>query len=187
MKKLIMLLSLATAVILIACGQKQPTENENNYSLIKILNDSNWVEVTDTVDVTDQIKCLAQNLFNWGIVFQSENDYRGLWDISISKYPDNIINCNGLYKYDSTKVKYQTPNINFNERTVLGFFIITGPSIRTRHIYKNDSLKECLFELFIKYKSGIRNCRGDGYYAWVSIPKIPSDYKIRFDTTITYY
>ncbi len=181
------LTSLILAIIIVAtlsCQKEQPTKYTQNIDLNTILNDSNWVEVTDTVDVKHEIICLAQELIQHkGTVLQSENDYKELWELSVKDYPNSIVNCNRVYRYDSTIVKYKTPNVEFNDRTVLGFSVMTGISNRTRHIYSNDITKEYLYLLNIELTSYAK--RGDTYFAWTSVPKIPSDYKVDFDTTIT--
>jgi hypothetical protein len=183
MKNLIIIVIGILCFFLLECRQEPVSQSQKDYSLDEILSDSNWVEITDTVDVTDQIKCLAQNLLKWGLVLQSENDYRDLWNISMNEYPDNIVFCDGIYRYDSTKVKYKKPNINFNERTVLGFFITTGPAKWYRNIYKNENTKEYIYILHVERTS--LNKTGDGYRKWVSIPKTFGEYKVIFDSTFT--
>ncbi|MFC2130888.1 hypothetical protein ACFLSQ_05595 [Bacteroidota bacterium] len=184
MKKIIILLAAVSVVIFLSCYQEQATQTQQKIDLSAILSDSNWVEITDTVDVTDQIKCLAQPLIqNKGTVFQSENDYKDLWEKSVTEYPDMVINCYGVNVYDSTKVKYQIPDINFNERTVLGYSIVTGPAKWTRCLYMNEQNKLYLHLVHVEIIA--HNFRGDGYWCWVSVPKIPDNYKIMFDTTVT--
>jgi hypothetical protein len=176
--KTLTLALIAFAILFISCSQDESTKYENP----PIILDENWVEITDTIDVINEITCLSAPLIKWGTVINSEKDYNDLWERSINEYPNELINCNEL-RYDSTKVKFKKPNVDFNERTVLGFSVMTGISNRNRHIYVNDSKKEYLYLLDIELTSYAE--RGDGYFGWTSIPKIPSDYKIKFDTTIT--
>ena len=135
MKKIILIVIGLLLIILLSCGKEQTTQTTQKFDLNKILLDTNWVEITDTVDVTEQIKCLAQPLTqNNGIIFQSENDYKNLWEQSVTDYPEWVINCYGLSVFDSTKVNYQTPDINFIERTVIGVGQTTSPAKFSRFI-----------------------------------------------------
>jgi|GEM_PF-3700082 len=186
MKAIIFLLANISIIFFFSCDNEQTTENLKKYDINEILNDSNWIEITDTIDVKDQIKCLAQPLIqNKGLVFQSEQDYKELWEKSIMEYPDWIINCDGITQYDSSKVKYRSPNLNFKIRTVLGYSFCKGGIFQwTKHIYRNDKIKGCLFMvnvLMFDYDDVL-----SGYLGWASVPKIPDDYKIEFDTTLTY-
>jgi len=180
------LISLVIAIIIVAtlsCQKEQATKYTQNIDMNTILNDSNWVEVTDTIDVTHEIICLAEDILRWGIVLQSESEYKEMWEKSVRDYPNDIINCNKVYVYDSTIVKYKTPNVDFNNRSVLGFFVRTTLANKFRYIYKNEKTKEYLYLLNLELTSF--NKIGDGYFAWTSVPKIPIDYKVSFDTTIT--
>jgi len=184
MKAIIFILANISILLFLSCNYEQVTETPKKYDMNTILNDSNWVEIIDTIDVTDQIICLAQELIQGkGTVLQSENYYRELWEKSITEYPMSIINCNNVYVYDSNKVKYETPNVNLNERTVLGYFVITGIANTYRYIYKNDKTNEYLY--LLKIRSTSPNYRGDGYFAWTSVPKITEKYSVIFDTTNT--
>lgn len=187
MKAKIILLSVLSVLFLLvifACSKEQLTETQH-VNLQEIQNDSNWVEILDTINVTDKITCLASSLIHWGTVFNSENDYKLIWDKSVNDYPEEIGMCNGMkFNPKLSKPQFYITNINFNERTVLGFDLMTGPAKCQRHIFINDNKKKYLYELQIKVTSN--NDRGDGYYNWISISKLKSGYSISFDTTIVH-
>jgi hypothetical protein len=186
--KAILILSILMVSMMLACSNEQTTQSHSPFSLYQIETDSNWVELTDTIDVLNEISCLSCQLIQWGVVFNSENDYHALWEKSINEYPDDVGICYGKHfnRY-SPKPQYISPNIDFGNRSVLGFHYITGWPVKfNRHIFINDHLKEYLFTLDIRQPS-IVNEIGSGYSQWTSIPKIKIDYSVLFDTTISKY
>ncbi|MFH1050079.1 MAG: hypothetical protein V1779_04000 [bacterium] len=186
MKTIIFITATLSIILFLSCGYEPVSQIQKNYDLNEILSDSNWIEITDTVDVTNQIKCLSRTFINWGNVLQYENDYLELWNKSLIEIKENnfnmvhIINCENNVIYDSSKFKYNKPTIDFSNRTVLGFYVSTGRAYFLRRIFINNQSKELFYSLIIQPKSG--ELILIGYLQWTSIPKIALDYNFMFDT-----
>ncbi len=180
MKQSIIFCAVMIAAIMLSCKQEHATQF-SNYDKYSIANDTNWVEVTDTINV--KLKCLDLILAKNGVVIKSEADYQNLWNQSIETIrwwkdrpdPDTIYqDCNN----------YSPINIDFDKFSILGYTTITGIAETVRNIYINDKSKTYLHLVHI---TKIRlEARGDGYFNWVSIPKVKSGYQVLFDTTWSY-
>lgn len=180
MRKSIILI-ISFTIFLVTCSKEQPTNLSSNYDKYQIQNDSDWVEITDTMNIN--VLCLDPSLIYTGKVIMNDNDYRDLWNKSSGfiemwknlRHPDSL--------YAKCK-EYTDLNIDFQRYSLLGFAIITGIAETNRYVYVNHKRKEYLHLLHIIDTSNYK--RGDAYYKWVAVPKIPGDYLVKFDTILTY-
>jgi hypothetical protein len=121
---------------------------------------------------------LFYEIFYNGLIVKNENEFKNLF----SKNPDYLT---GIFK-DSIKYpcyyKYESPKLDMNKRDLLLFSIYTGggqPN-HLRYFYKNTILKQYLYHLRVERTSGTQE--NSSFVEKLSIPKIESDYTIKFDT-----
>lgn len=170
MKIIIIALTFTASLIINACNTHQSTEYAD-YKLQQILGDNSWVEITDTIDV--HRLCLQLELMNNGIVMNSEDDYKAIYDKSDTT----------LWFGDECRI-YKRSNFDFSDRSILGFHIGFYLSEVKSYIFINDRLKKYLFLMHINQLSHAKVRHP--YYRIVSIPKIKEGYSIDFDTTLTF-
>jgi hypothetical protein len=163
MKKIIILIVIATSILFIACNENESIKYEDK-----------WIEITDTANV--ELRCLDCDVYREGRIIRTEEDYKSLWQMSVDTYPPN-------HPWGDC-TQYISPDFDFDNRDLLGVCIVTGIANTYRKIFINHYLKECLFTLDIEVVSNA--LRGDAYSKWTSIPKIPENYKVTFDSTVTY-
>lgn len=154
---------IAFAVLFISCSQDESTKYEDQ-----------WIEVVDTVNI--DLRCIDCDVYRKGEVIRTEEDYKTLWEMSSDTYPPN-------HPWGDC-TEYISPDFDFENYDLLGVCIVTGIAKIYRKILINHYLKECLFTLDIEVVSN--EMRGDVYYGWTSIPKLPKDYKVIFDSSVTY-
>ena len=139
------------------------TFNKSDYN--KIISDSNWKEVTDTVHVlpviSTDLKYVNYNVTeNGGAIINNE------------------IQLFVLYSSSKPKRVQFWPEVDFSKRTVLGLGNSWSPENFEIHIYRNSSIKEYIYMIYYKHAQiEYVNCNSTNM---VSIPKIPSGYKVEF-------
>jgi len=165
--------SIFIAVLFLSFSCKDKSSNVQP----KIQNDSNEF-ITDTVPLN--VDCIILSFVNdtpkISSVYNSDSEYQEL----LNKYRSPVLSC----------MDYQLPYVNFNERTVLGYRIITWAKANWgRNVKKIDSLKKIIYYIndTIKYKEGLNPPLDQGRELtnFMSIPKIPLGYTVEFDTTFT--
>ncbi|GAB1370475.1 hypothetical protein MASR1M45_05360 [Candidatus Kapaibacterium sp.] len=169
MKKLIILVFASIFTMFTSCKQEQPTQLSPNYDKHNIQNDTNWVEVTDTMSI--DIKCLNGDLISHlkSFVIRDSIEYT---DLDTLRW--NYFEC----------IDYELPTIDFTQYTLLGLNTRTGPVLIERSVFKNDSKKKYLYLIKLKITNLdeilIHNSN------FLLIPKIPDNFTINMDTLISY-
>ncbi|TAL69800.1 MAG: hypothetical protein EPN82_04035 [Bacteroidetes bacterium] len=162
MKKIIFLSILFVAVIFgISCQETETTAP--TYDKHNIQNDTNWVEITDTIHFYSACLFMGQNKYFTSFVINDSNTYNNL------KYYDAYCN-------DS---KY--PYIDFAKKTLLIYSFEHGCIWDDYyHVYRNDIYKKYLFLIVrdIKEPVWILEKTATG----IIIPKIKNNYTVDFDT-----
>ena len=174
MKKAVLFLAVSVLMLMISCGDDQPTKfSEYVFDKRNIKNDTNWVEVTDidTVDV-----CIHYEVYSDGKVASSEEQFKGyfLKNLQYNFSGDPI-------KY-SCYFNYTSPDIDFAKRDVILYSTLTGGGfpINTRQLYKNTQSKQYLYLLTIKRTDVTEE--NSFFDETITIPKIEKGYDITFDT-----
>ncbi|MGA2298435.1 MAG: hypothetical protein ABSG15_12890 [FCB group bacterium] len=152
---LIISFSIISLIFYFSCKENSPVSPI--YDKHNIQNDSNWVEIIDTMIIIPN--CMYDN----------------------SPQPPYIINDSNEYKsilLDSCFVG-RRPWVDFSKRTVLGNVTQTNVTDFKYQIFKDDKLKLILYliEIDVVYNFGFVS-----KLHLISIPKISNDYKVYFDT-----
>ena len=170
MKKTIIFALASILMLMISCSEEQPTKfNKITYDKYQIQNDTNWVEVTDTMSI--DIKCLNGDLISdfKSFVIRDSNEYA---DLASLRW--NYFEC----------IDYELPTIDFTQYTLLGLNTRTGPVLIERSVFKNDSQKKYLYLIKLKITSLdeilIHNRN------FLLIPRLPLNFTINMDTLISY-
>ena len=166
MKKGVLFLALSVLMLMISCGDDQPTK-VSNYVFDKrnIENDTNWVEVKD-IDTVD-ISCLTGNDIYLGKIFESEIDFKNFYDTSF---------CGRKYGYKSTQV-------NFNTNFMILYGMNSNDVNWYRKIYYNQASNEYLHLLKIERTSDHANMTW--FLESVQLPRRTAKTKVTFDTINT--
>ncbi len=167
MKSLTSLIFAIFIIAAVACGDEQATEYTQDIDINTILNDKNWVEVTDTMSIN--IECMDGDKIAENYVIRNTNEYNKLLDIRWQYFdcPD-----------------YELPEIDFNDHTLIGFVTKTGPSEIKRSVYRNDAEEKYFYNIDISI-TGIEEIlivRNN----WLLIPRLEEKYSVIFDTTMIY-
>lgn len=169
MRTIIIITSLVL-ISLISCNKEQATQPDN--FLMKIINDTNWVEVTDTIPIL--IDCLdfdkMYNLFN--IVVRTKQEYDDLIDTLRSRIKAKDYICDN----------YEFPEIDFDKYSLIGLETRTGPCEIKKKLFRNDSKKEFLYILVISETINENHLILITNRNTLLVPKIPSDYIVKMDT-----
>jgi hypothetical protein len=171
MRTIIFLLANIITLLFFSCGYEQATQATKKYDLKTILNDSNWVEVLDTISFN--IECLDADKMAEKYVIRDTSEYKILYDAIWSG--DIYEKCQ----------EYELPFINFERYSLLGLLTLTGPCKIKRMIFINDIEKKYFYQIEITITSLEKILFTN--QNWLLVPKIKSEYEIIFDTTMKYY
>lgn len=115
------------------------------------------------------------------------------FEILKNKETEFVINNQDAYKTilsyrksDSVCKNFAFLEIDFSEKTLLGkYTFAAGCSINfIRHVFRDNSSKEIIYSINV---SEIGRCEKAVYSMnWILIPKIPSDYKVKFEVVKTF-
>jgi hypothetical protein len=176
MRTLISFISISLIFILSCKNQTESIKNEGIPSKYMITDTSNWIEITDTINI--DFRCIDWQQIQYGAILNSEIEYKTYFDSSVIS---KTLPKDTMYNHWGDCTQYISSNFDFTNRSVLGFAIITGFAKTKRQIFINDQSKKYLYLLSI---NRINNDEiGIGYYKWVSIPKVKEGYSVIFDTT----
>ncbi len=185
MKKSLIIAIASILMLMISCGDEQPTKYNNiTYDKYQIQNDTNWVEVTDidTVDV-----CISRKLFKFGLKVNTESEYKSLFIETLKDY-DYLNSVREHPDKTNCTEEYQVPNINFDSRYLILFDIRTGGSpMCKRRIYFNIQGNSAIYLVEFYFKDSIiRTDELSGFAETITIPKSKKIDFVKFDTLIFY-
>ncbi len=172
--------AIVNAVILILIGvvlffscesdEKNSTQSDNTYQLRNILNDSNWIEMTDTFSVN--IICIDYDIINNNdrYIIKSDIEYKNMYYSIKSNYQSCL--------------NYQLPIIDFNKYTLLGYITKNYPHDIKQTIYKNEYEKKYVYVVNVTITSFNKILITKTN--WLLVPKIPSDYSVEVLYTLNY-
>lgn len=127
--------------------------------------------ISDTLDIEEiELGCMDFKHFSNEVIIQSQKQYNDFLNKKVA-VPD----CNN----------YQLPEIDFSEKTLLGYKTIAGGCQQpeyTRTLTYNNAANSCTYSIFIKE---IGQCKkGWPSMNWIVVQKIPYGYKTNFETKI---
>ncbi|MEZ4723611.1 MAG: hypothetical protein R2863_03040 [Candidatus Kapaibacterium sp.] len=169
MKKIILLIAIMAFV---GCKEETPTETKitikKEYTLEELENDTNWVEVTD-IDTIKQ-PCIWGKAIEHGKLIKNMNELR-----SVYKKSDSISTNYSEFCFDADSL-----GINFNNRSLILYWIDRHPAEIERKIFRNDKLKQYIYVAgFTGLFDGFDNSTfGDK----ITVSKVEENYSFRFDT-----
>jgi hypothetical protein len=184
MKKAVLFLAVSVLMLMISCGDEQPTK-VSNYEFDKrnIENDTNWVEITDidTVEV-----CISAKLYTNdtnGLIVNSEVEYRNLF-LETLKDEDYLWAVRNHPELTNCTEEYQIPAIDFDKRDLILYRTALGGGqpIWKRKIYINKRFKVILYLLETTLTT--YTLENSHYSERITIPKFKSQYTIKFDTLL---
>ncbi len=151
MKKMRLSLLAVTLVVATACTECSSQHEETAFS-----------------DLTEDLSCISPYEHNVTdeFVIRSQEEYAML-----TQYLSTAPDC----------ANFTLPSIDFSEKTLLGKYTTgTGCTIDfERHVYRNDDAKTVTYVITVIEEG---NCEMLGMSMnWITIPKIPQDYKVIFD------
>ena len=181
MKKVVLFLAVSVLMLMISCGDDQPTKvSEYVFDKRNIENDTNWVEVTD-IDTVDA--CIATSLYDdaKGLLIKSENEYLNYFNLSLQD-EDYVYFVNKYPQYTNCTTTYQSSNIDYTKRHLLLFDVRTGGQpVCVRKIYRNNAAKVIIYLVDIQAGYTMEN---SGFGENITIPKIPSEFNFIMDTIL---
>ena len=171
------IISLALLMLFaVSCKQEQATIYSpiNKYA---IQDDTNWVEVIDTnhLDFCSHQRGAitaedAPSYLKYGtlIIINNAAEYQVLLE-QLDSIGCSIVN---------------PPNINFEQKTLIGYSIMTGNHSSSAHFYKNNALKKYLYLIEEKLLDNY-----DWLFTlreWTVVPKIDPSFTVEVDTLLQY-
>lgn len=176
MKSIILTLAFL-ALIVSSCTQATPPSpgvNNEKLTLEEIRNDSNWVEIMDTLHLPD-IEGLNSVYSKWknatGILITNTSEYNALSDL-----------------LDTTNFHYKplelSASLNYDKYSMIGLLTQTTPANRIPYLFKNKTTKS--YKYFVKLDAINHTEVLTHNQSWLRVPKIEIDYSITYDTLWTW-
>ncbi len=178
MKILLNLIIALSLLAVLSCQKDQATNQSEEFDLDQILNNSNWVEITDTINHKPADKDYAiMPIYNdsGGVVINS-------WEEIIKVYKKYLPEGYGS-SADTVALKGD-PLIDYTNRTLIIYHFSYGGGAEIRiRVFRNDRIKQakCIIETGFPRKYVLTT-----YYYCFSVSKIPEDYTFEFIRTKNY-
>lgn len=183
MKRILFAIMILLTIAFLSCSKEQATESKGNFDMQAILSDSNWVEVIDTS--RPDLRCSNKRgglidppeFLEYGklVVINNKSDYEKLLNRL-----DSLALVN---KFDTAGcTKTNPPQVNFSNKTLLGYSLITGRNKSNTRFFKNTSLKA--YKLVIDIKLLDNRLTPYTLRTWLLVPKLDNSYKVEVDTLL---
>jgi len=179
MKKAVLFLAVSVLMLMISCGDDQPTKNSKYvFDKRNIENDTNWVEFHD-YDTLDGL-CYYWHEVKGGVILNNLEEYREMFDRATKeRLFTTFSRC-----HNTSDTVFVAPDIDFNNRSLVIFGMFFGDVEFKRKIYYNKNTEEYFYLLEVDYLS--ENALGHFYEDAISFPKVTNFEKIQFDTIVNY-
>jgi hypothetical protein len=190
MKKAVLFLTTSVLMLMISCGDEQPTKvSEYVFDKRNIENDTNWVEITD-IDTVENT-CYDQFDVIGGVLCMNESEYRNYYDLAQERIyqlksklsqqkRDSLGNC---YKFNN----YTSPDVDFNTHDLILYSMTSGFANWERKLFFNDHDNEYFYLLTIDTSPSNGEYILVFYNDAIKIPKLNNSTKIKFDTIMVRY
>lgn len=154
------------------CGDEAPTETkidlDKEYTLEELENDPDWVEVTD-IDTIKQ-PCVWNYVMEYGKLIENIGELR-----TIYKKSDSISTNYSEFCFDADSL-----GIDFDDKSLILYWIDKHPDEIERKIFINDKLKQYIYVAgFTGLFDGFDNST---FRDNILISRVPDDYSFRFDS-----
>jgi len=178
MKKIIILLFAIVSLALFSCSDSEQVTTPitsafemDTLQYFLMLNDINWIEITDITELETIPPCIYFELMKNGVVVNNEFQLYKLWTESKPFFL-------GIDTNKPCVRNYISSDINYTQKTLLGIFLGFYPSKIVHKFFVNQSLKK--YRYIVEYHQLNWTRLGFASENWITIAKLNSEYDIDF-------